>query len=101
MGNCTKASKGRRVIRSEYEEIIKRQEEIYKSEEGQRIYRLRKQKAELPFGHIKRNLQAGQFLLRGRAKVNAEVSLLATCFNIARMITIVGLTGLIAKFHMI
>lgn len=96
---CTTSKNGRRVTRSEYEDIIKRQEEIYKSEHGQTIYRFRKQKAEHPFGHIKRNLNAGQFLLRGREKVNAEVNILATCFNITRMITIVGITQLIANFR--
>jgi len=100
-GACTTAKHGRKVIRSEYEDIIKNQEAIYKSEHGQEIYKLRKQKAEHPFGHIKRNLHAGQFLLRGREKVNAEISVLATCFNITRMITIIGITKLIANLRVI
>ena len=81
------------------EEQKKRLEELYHEEESQRIYKLRKEKAELPFGHIKRNLGAGQFMLRGREKVNAELSLLSTCFNIARMITILGIPVLIAKLN--
>lgn len=96
-GACTTAKQGRKVIRSEYEDIIKNQEAIYKSEYGQEIYKLRKQRAEHPFGHIKRNLHAGQFLLRGREKVNAEISVLATCFNITRMITIIGIAKLIVN----
>ena len=100
-GACTTAKHGRKVIRSEYEDIIKKQETIYKSEYGQEIYKLRKQRAEHPFGHIKRNLHAGQFLLRGREKVNAEISVLATCFNITRMITIIGVTTLIANLGVI
>ena len=98
-GVCTSGRSGRKVIRSEYEGIIRRQEEVYASERGQAIYKRRKQRAEHPFGHWKRNLRAGQFLLRGRAKVNTEVSVLATCFNIARMITIIGATKLIAEFR--
>lgn len=98
-GSCTTAKNGRKVVRSEYEEIIKRQEEVYKSDQGQAVYKLRKQHAEHPFGHLKRNLGAGQLLLRGREKVNAEVSILATCFNLARMITIMGFTQLIAHFR--
>ena len=98
---CTTAKHGRKVTRSEYEDIIKNQEAIYKSEYGQEIYKLRKQRAEHPFGHIKRNLRAGQFLLRGREKVNAEISVLATCFNITRMITIIGITKLIANLRVI
>ena len=79
------------------EETKLKQEAIYKSEYGQNIYKHRKEKAELPFGHIKRNLGAGHFLLRGNKKVNAEAGILATCFNIARMISIVGVGGLITK----
>ena len=69
----------------------------YKLPENQEIYKLRKQKVEHPFGHIKRNLGAGQFMLRSKPKVDAEVSLLATCFNVARMMTIFSVPGLLAK----
>jgi hypothetical protein len=36
-------------------------------------------------------------MLRGKVGVNAETSLLATCFNLARVITIVGVSSLIEK----
>ena len=74
-------------------------EDMYHSPHGQEVYRLRKQKVELPFGHMKRNLGAGQFLLRGRKGVNAKLSLLSTCFNIARMITLIGIPALILKLQ--
>ncbi len=45
--------------------------EEYASEAGQAVYRKRKAKVELPFRHIKRNLGAGRFLLRGLAGVRA------------------------------
>ena len=61
------------------------------------IYNRRKTRAELPFGHMKRNLKTDGFLMRGRSGVNAETSLLGTCFNLARMITILGVSGLIDK----
>ena len=83
----------------EQEGLKDRLEEIYREEESQKLYKLRKEKAELPFGHMKRNLGAGQFMLRGREKVNAELSILSTCFNIARMITIIGIPMLIAKLN--
>ena len=56
--------------------------------ENQEIYSHRKERAELPFGHMKRNLAAGQFLLRGKEKVKSETSILATVFNISRMLTL-------------
>ncbi|HHT9130471.1 MAG TPA: IS1182 family transposase [Candidatus Brocadiaceae bacterium] len=99
-GICTTSKNGRWVVRMvEQEELKERLEEIYREEESQKLYKLRKEKAELPFGHMKRNLGAGQFLLRGKEGVNAELSILSTCFNMARMITIIGVPMLIAKFN--
>jgi hypothetical protein len=62
----------------------------YQEVASQEIYARRKTRVEHPFGHIKRNLKTDAFLLRGREGVQAETSLLATCFNVARMITIFG-----------
>jgi len=99
-GICTTSRNGRWVVRMvEQEELKERLEEIYHEEESQKLYKLRKEKAELPFGHMKRNLGAGQFLLRGKEGVNAELSILSTCFNMARMITIIGVPVLLAKFN--
>ena len=96
---CTKSKKGRTIKRSIHENLKEQLNDIYKSPEGQRIYQLRKEKVEHPFGHIKRNLGAGQFMLRGKDKVDAEVSILSTCFNLARMMTIIGIPGLIARLN--
>ena len=99
-GICTTSKNGRWVVRMvKQEELKERLEEIYHEEENQKLYKLRKEKAELPFGHMKRNLGAGQFLLRGKEGVNAELSILSTCFNMARMITIISVPMLIAKFN--
>jgi len=99
-GVCTTSKKGRHIIRmKENEDLKAKLEETYQQEEGQKLYKLRKEKVELPFGHMKRNLGAGQFLLRGKEGVNAELSILSTCFNIARMITIIGIPTLIAKLN--
>jgi hypothetical protein len=46
---------------------------------------------ELPFAHIKTNLKLDTFLLRGKNKVKAEISILAACFNITRMINLIGI----------
>lgn len=97
-GVCTKSKKnGRRISRLVNEETKLKLEAQYKTPECQAIYKLRKQKVELPFGHIKHNLGAGYFLLRGLAGVNAEMSILTSCFNIARMIGILGVVPLISK----
>ena len=96
-GACTTSKTGRKIMRMVDQEIKERFEAIYASSEGQAIYKARKEKVELPFGHMKRNLGAGQFMLRGKPKVDAEVSILSTCFNIARMITILGIPRLILE----
>ena len=97
-GRCTiNQSRGRgisRLLKAELQEKLERQ---YEEPESQKTYGLRKQKVELPFGHIKRNLKVDGFLLRGLAGVKAEASLFASCFNVARMISIVGVAVLISK----
>ena len=98
-GVCTTSRDGRRIVRMAEESLKERLEDMYHSPQGQEVYRLRKQKVELPFGHMKRNLGAGQFLLRGKKGVDAELSLLSTCFNVARMMTIIGIPALILRLQ--
>ena len=93
-GECTKHEpRGRGISRLLKVNLQEKLEAQY--EESADVYAIRKQKVELPFGHIKRNLNVGGFLMRGLGGVKAEASLYASCFNIARMITILGVTGLI------
>lgn len=96
-GVCTKSKLGRKITRLLKEELKEKLEVQYEQPESQAIYELRKQKVELPFGHIKHNLKVDGFLLRGLEGVKAEASLLASCFNIARMISIIGVQGLLVK----
>jgi len=96
-GICTSSEKGRIITRQKEEELQDTLRAAYNSPQGQDIYKLRKEKVELTFGHFKRNLGAGQFMLRGKHKVDAELAVLSTCFNIARMITLIGIPSLILK----
>ena len=98
-GVCTKAKKGRKIVRLGNEELKEKLEAHYEEAESQAIYRRRKSRVEHPFGHIKRNLKTDSFLLRGRSGVQAETSVLGTCFNIARMITLCGVEGLIKRLR--
>jgi hypothetical protein len=50
----------------------------------------RKARVEHPFGYIKKVLGFNQFSLRGRQGAQAEASILATCFNLTRMICLFG-----------
>lgn len=94
---CNNSRIGRTLSRLSNEETKEKLEKIYSSTQGQTVYNLRKQRVELPFGHIKRNLGVNAFLLKGLSGVKAEMSILASCFNISRMISIIGARTLITK----
>ena len=96
-GQCTSAQKGRSIKRLAREAVKEKLEAKYEEAGSQEIYARRKARVEHPFGHIKRNLKADGFLMRGLPGVGAETSLLATCFNLARMISIFGVCGLIGR----
>ena len=95
-GDCTtNRLHGRKVTRLIKEDIRQKIERQYELPENQEIYKLRKQNAEHPFGHIKHNLGVAGFLLRGIAGVKAEFSIMTSCFNIARMISLLGTEKLV------
>lgn len=89
-GVCTNSKSGRSITRRDAEESAELVEKNFETERAKAIYSRRKEVAELPFGYIKRVLNGGYFLLRGLENVNAEASLFCTCFNLRRMITLLG-----------
>lgn len=94
-GKCTSNKNGRRIMRLMLQDFKDKFEALY--EASKEIYARRKSQVEHPFGHIKRNLKTDSFMLRGRDGVQAETSLLATCFDLRRLMTIVGVPALITK----
>lgn len=92
---CTQNNRGRSIARLLKAELKDKLESQYDQPDSQKTYALRKAKVELPFGHIKRNLGVDSFLLRGLSGVRAEGSLLTSCFNIVRMISILGVASFI------
>jgi len=96
-GRCTDSRNGRKVTRLLKEEFREKLEREYERPDNQDVYKLRQQKVELPFGHMKHNLKVGGFLLRGLEGVRAEMSILSSCFNMARMISLIGVSGLTAR----
>lgn len=94
-GQCTRSKEGRKVVRLKNEEIKQRLEIQYQEPSSQEIYKRRKASVEHPFGHLKRNLKVTAFLLRGLAGIRAELSVLATCFNLTRVMNILGAARLI------
>ena len=96
-GICTTSPTGRTISRLLKEEVRQKLEAQYNEPSSQEIYKLRKEKVELPFGHIKHNLKFDSFLLRGLKGAKAEASIIGTCFNLVRMITLLGVPGLIKE----
>ncbi len=94
---CTTAKSGRRICRHQHEELKEKLTNSYLSEKGQSIYKLRKERAELPFAHIKHNMGFNRFLMRQKNNVTAEISIIATCYNMIRMSSIFGTSTLISK----
>ncbi len=94
---CTRNRSGRTVIRYFNEALRQRLRQQFESPGVKEVYARRQQTVELVFGHIKRNLGVDSFLLRGLAGVRAEMSLLASCFNLARLIGIFGVRGMLAR----
>jgi len=97
-GRCTtNAKQGRKIKRYAHEAVREELERRYREPASQAIYARRKQRVEHPFGHVKRNLGVRQFLLRGLRGVRAEWGVLTACFNIRRMITLLGVPELLVQ----
>jgi len=87
---CTSSKQGRTIVRHIKEDLKEKIETRYSQQEGQEIYKRRKARVEHPFGYMKKNLGVGQFLLRGIQGAQAESSIVATCFNLTRMVSLLG-----------
>ena len=93
-GVCTTSKIGRKIIRQKNEALLQKLAQTYDSDTGQRIYKLRKQKAELPFAHFKHNLNLRQLLLCGIDKASVELNLCAIGYNLTRIINLLGVNRL-------
>ena len=87
-GSCTQGKRGRTIKRLYHEDINEQIKTHCATHAAQQTFRRRKHRAEKPFGYMKRTLGADHFLLRGLNLVNAEFAMLATCYNIRRIMTI-------------
>lgn len=97
-GKCTESNQGRTITRHVLEELREAISKRFEDTEIKKVYGRRKSRVEHPFGYIKKVLGFGQFLLRGLDGVRAEASLIGTCFNLRRMINLLGgVEGFIAR----
>ncbi len=85
---CTRNRHGRFIERSIYQEAL--EENRRRVEENPEYYRLRQQITEHPFGTLKRQWGFTYTLMKGREHVLSEVNLMMICYNLRRMLTILG-----------
>lgn len=89
---CLAPTAERRVIeRWEHEAVLDRHRRRMDGPEAKAMLRRRKALAEHPFGTLKCRAGYRHFLVRGFNKVRGEWSLMALCYNLGRVINILGL----------
>lgn len=99
-GQCTSSNQGRTVVRHVSEDLKEKIEQRFEQVEGRQIYERRKARVEHPFGYVKKIIGFGQFSLKGRQGAQAEAAVVATCFNLTRMINLLGgVKGFMAKLE--
>ncbi|HJZ38732.1 MAG TPA: IS1182 family transposase [Bacteroidales bacterium] len=94
---CTSSPKerGRIIQRSIYQDSVDANNLRVKMELEK--YRRRQEMIEHPFGIVKRQWGYDHVLLKGIDKVEAEASLIFLCYNLRRLIKILGFNALIEK----
>ena len=91
---CTKA-KSREIERSQYQDVVdENNKRVY---ENRGLYKLRQQIIEHIFGTIKRSWGYTYTLLKGIEKVNGEMAIIFTMYNIRRSVSIFGVEELINR----
>lgn len=90
---CTENKRGRTIKRLMDEEVLERMAERLRGHPEKMS--LRGQLVEHPFGTMKRGMSQGYFLLRGLKKVAAGMSLTVLCYNLKRVLNIVGVDELL------
>ncbi len=95
---CSGKADGRRgVQRSEFAEAIEKNAENYRY--NPHLYRRRQEINEHIFGTIKRQWSYHHTNLRGLEKVNGEMALIMTVYNLKRSLNILGMPKLIEKLN--
>lgn len=96
-GRCiTEATPQRSVFRWEHEGVLERHRARMQKAQPDRPMRRRASLVEHPFGTLKVRAGYRHFLVRGFDKVRGEWGLMALCYNLARVLSIVGHDGFVA-----
>lgn len=95
--SCTKAVKGRTIFRHRNQDFL--DEVDRQTRENLKTYKLRQMIVEHPFGTIKRAWGASYFLTRRKASVSAEMALSFLCYNLKRVINILGTEEILRRLR--
>ena len=96
---CTKSKVGRVIyIRLENEWLLNYKEKL-KTKEFKDLIKSRKNFVEHPFGTIKYWMGQIPLLLRGKQKVQVEIDLYSTCYNLKRLINLESMDILLLKIQ--
>jgi len=91
---CTRA-KSREIERSQYQDVVdENNKRVY---ENPHLYKLRQQMIEHIFGTIKRSWGYTYTLVKGREKVNGEMAIIFTMYNMRRAMSIFGVKELMNR----
>lgn len=85
---CTSSKSGRTIIRHKEQKWLNQYKERLKGEKAKQMIKLRKELVEHPFGTIKYWMGKIPILLRGKLKVQTEIDIYTTCYNLKRLINI-------------
>jgi hypothetical protein len=98
--HCTKSKKGRIIYRRLQGEWLKAYREKSKTKEFQKEFQARKCVVEHPFGTMKYYMGQIPILLRSKAKVQIEIDLYSTAYNLTRIKNITTVPELLQKLAM-
>jgi len=90
--SCKKVKRGRILNRTIYEDDMDKNDEQVASRKNE--YKRRQAIVEHPFGTIKRQWGYGHTMLKGLEKVKGEFAIILLCYNLRRVMSILGIKGL-------
>jgi len=98
---CTSSARGqgRLIQRSVYQESVDINNQRVRQEKEK--YRRRQEMSEHPFGVVKRQWGYDHVLVKGISKVDAEANLIFLCYNLRRVINILGINELVKRLQKI
>jgi transposase len=99
-GECLGKDKYRRIVRRPQNDVLDRAG--IRLAENKELYKQRQQIVEHVFGTMKRTMNGGYFLLRGKEKVKAEAALMLLGYNIKRTMGAMGFErtmGMLAEWE--